>query len=176
MHHASTNMNKQNKHEKKKKKKKNTSNSPFSFIRFSDYVICEKNIVNRKKDRNRKIPLSVIKKKKKKKKPKGTGTKHRPTDRTLMNNSPEKNESERWAATRQNQQKWPVRPAKAQISLSTRTVWSESSPCAQWVDKDPSCLHADSEDSDPTRRMPRLIWIFVGRTYHFIGFVIRRLI
>ena len=33
----------------------------------------------------------------------------------------------------------------------------ESSLCAQWVVKDPSFLHADSEDSDQTGRMPRLI-------------------
>ena len=29
--------------------------------------------------------------------------------------------------------------------------------CAQWVAKDPSFLQADSEDSDQTGRMPRLI-------------------
>ena len=29
--------------------------------------------------------------------------------------------------------------------------------CTQWVAKDPSFLHADSEDSDQTGRMPRLI-------------------
>ena len=57
-----------------------------------------------------------------------------------------------------------VRPAKTQISLSIRQVWSESSLCAQWVAKDPSFLHADSEDSDQTGRMPRLIWVFAGRT------------
>ena len=43
--------------------------------------------------------------------------------------------------------------------------------CAQWVAKDPSFLHADSEDSDQTGRMPRLIWVFAGRTCHFVGFV-----
>ena len=53
---------------------------------------------------------------------------------------------------------------KTQISLGTRPVWSESSLCAQWVAKDPRFLHADSEDSDQTRRMPRLIWVFAGRT------------
>ena len=36
--------------------------------------------------------------------------------------------------------------------------------CAQWVAKDPGFLHADSEDSDQTGRMPRLIWVFAGRT------------
>ena len=39
-----------------------------------------------------------------------------------------------------------VRPAKTQISLG-----------AQWVAKDPMFPHADSEDSDQTVWMPRLI-------------------
>ena len=69
-----------------------------------------------------------------------------------------------------------VRPAKPHISLSIRPVWSESSLCVQWVAKDPSFLHADSEDPDQTGRMPRLIWVFAGRTCHFVGFVMRRLI
>ena len=60
--------------------------------------------------------------------------------------------------------KMSVRPANTQISLGIRPVWSESSLCAQWVAKDPSFLHADSEDSDQTGRMPRLIWVFTGRT------------
>ena len=55
-----------------------------------------------------------------------------------------------------------VRPAKTQISLGIRPVWPESLLCAQWVAKDPSVLHADSEDSDQTGRMPRLIWVFNG--------------
>ena len=44
--------------------------------------------------------------------------------------------------------KMTVRPAKTQISLGI---------CAQWVAKAPSFLHADSEDTDQTGRMPRLI-------------------
>ena len=40
-----------------------------------------------------------------------------------------------------------VHPAKTQISLGIRPVWSESSLCAHWVAKDPRFLHADSEDS-----------------------------
>ena len=44
-----------------------------------------------------------------------------------------------------------------QNSLGIRPVCPESSLCAQWVAKDPSFLHADSEDSDQTGRMPRLI-------------------
>ena len=71
--------------------------------------------------------------------------------------------------------KWSVRPAKTQISLSIRPVWSESSICAHWVAKYPSFLDADSEDSDQTGRMPMLIWVFARRTCHFVGFILRRL-
>ena len=69
-----------------------------------------------------------------------------------------------------------VCPAKTQISLGFRPVWSESrlstwrhlgSLATQW---------AHSEDSDQTGRMPRLIWVFAGRTDHIVGFVVRRLI
>ena len=81
--------------------------------------------------------------------------------------------------------KMTVRPAKTQISLLIRLGgcpgwsesqisllirpggcpgWSESSLCAKWLAKDPRFLHADSEDSDQTGRMPRLIWVFAGRT------------
>ena len=54
--------------------------------------------------------------------------------------------------------KMTVRPAKTQISLGIRPVWSESSLSAQWVAKDPSFLPADSEDSDQTGRMLVLSW------------------
>ena len=72
--------------------------------------------------------------------------------------------------------KWPVCPAKTQISLGIRPVWYESSLCTKWVAKDPSFVHADSEDSDQTGQMARLIWVFAGGTCHFDGFVKRRLI
>ena len=36
--------------------------------------------------------------------------------------------------------------------------------CAQWVAKGPMFLHADSEGSDQTGQMPKLIWVFAGRT------------
>ena len=71
--------------------------------------------------------------------------------------------------------KWSVCLAKTQINLGTRQVWSKSSLCTQWVAKDPSFLHVDSEDSDQTVRMPRLIWVFAGRSCQFVGFVMRRL-
>ena len=57
-----------------------------------------------------------------------------------------------------------VRPANTQISLGIRTVWSESSLCA-WRKLGSLATHqAHSEDSDQTGRMPRLIWVFAGRT------------
>ena len=59
-----------------------------------------------------------------------------------------------------------VRPAKTQISLGIRPVWSESSLGAQWVAKDPSFLHEDSKDSDQTGSKP----------VSFVGFITRRLI
>ena len=56
-----------------------------------------------------------------------------------------------------------VRPAMTQISMGIAQS-DQSSLCAQWVAKDPSFLHADSEDSDQTGRLPRLISVFAGRT------------
>ena len=71
--------------------------------------------------------------------------------------------------------KWHVRPAKTQISLGIRPVWSESSLSA-W-NLGPYATHwAHNEDSDQTGRMPRLIWVFAWRTCHFVGFVVRWLI
>ena len=43
-----------------------------------------------------------------------------------------------------------------------RSAWSESLLCAHWVAKEPCFLHADSEDSDQTGQIPRLIWVFTG--------------
>ena len=50
-----------------------------------------------------------------------------------------------------------------------RSVWASAqsdqySLCAQRVAEDLSFLHADSEDPDQTGRIPRLIWVFAGRT------------
>ena len=60
--------------------------------------------------------------------------------------------------------KMSVHPVKTRISLGIRQFWSESLLCAQWIAKDPRFLHADSEDSDQTGRMPRLICVFAGHT------------
>ena len=60
--------------------------------------------------------------------------------------------------------KMAVRPAKTQISLGIRPVWSESSLSA-WRNLGSLATHwAHSEDSDQTGRVPRLIWVFAGRT------------
>ena len=50
--------------------------------------------------------------------------------------------------SRDKTNKMDVRPAKTQISLGIRPVWSESSLFAQMVAKDSSFLQADSEASD----------------------------
>ena len=66
--------------------------------------------------------------------------------------------------------KMSVRPAKTQISLGICPVWSESSLCAQWVAKDPSFLHADSEDwSDWANAQADLSLRWAHP--HFVGFV-----
>ena len=72
--------------------------------------------------------------------------------------------------------KMTLHSVKTQISLGICLVWSESSLCTQWVAKGPSFHHADSKDSDQTGRMSMLIWVFAGRTCHFVGFVMRWLI
>ena len=57
-----------------------------------------------------------------------------------------------------------VHPAKTQISLGIHPVWSESSLSA-WRKLGSLATHwAHSEDCDQTGRMPRLIWVFAGRT------------
>ena len=74
-----------------------------------------------------------------------------------------------------NPTKWHVRPAKIQISLGIRPVWSYSSLSAWRKLGSLATQWAHSKDSDQTKRMPRLIWVFAGRTCHFVGFVMRRL-
>ena len=59
---------------------------------------------------------------------------------------------------------WHVRPVKTQISLGIRPVWSESLLSA-WRKLASLATHwAHSKDSDQTGRLPRLIWVFAGRT------------
>ena len=69
--------------------------------------------------------------------------------------------------------KWYVRPAKTQISLGIRPIWSEFSLSA-WRTIGSLATHwAHSEDSDQIERMSRLTWVFGGRTCYFVGFVLR---
>ena len=60
--------------------------------------------------------------------------------------------------------KWHVRPAKTQISLGIRPVWSESSLSAGRKCGSLATHWAHSDDSDQTGRMPRLMWVFAERT------------
>ena len=72
--------------------------------------------------------------------------------------------------------KMTLRPVETQIRLCIRPVWSDSS-LAAWRKLGSLATHwAHSKDSDQSRRMPRLIWVFTGRSCRFAGFVMRRLI
>ena len=80
-----------------------------------------------------------------------------------------------WATSWQNQQNDPC--TQRRLRSARASAQSEQfSLCVQWVAQDPSFLQADSEDSDETGWMPRLIWVFAGCTCPFVGFVMRRLI
>ena len=60
--------------------------------------------------------------------------------------------------------KMSVCPAKTQISLGIRPVWSEASLSA-WSNLGPLATHGGHrEDADQTGRMPRLIWVLAGCT------------
>ena len=57
--------------------------------------------------------------------------------------------------------------ASAQSDQSSLSTWRKlGSLATHW---------ADSEASDQTGWMPRLIWVFAGRTCHFVCFVMRQL-
>ena len=67
-----------------------------------------------------------------------------------------------------------VRPARTQISLRIRAVWSESSLFARRNVASFLPKNAASEDSDQTARMRRLVWIFAGRTCPRVRFLTLR--
>ena len=78
----------------------------------------------------------------------------------------------KWAAAWQNQQN-ECAPSEDQISLGIRPVWSGSSLSA-WRKLGTLSTHwAHSEDSDQTGQMPRLIWVFAGRTLILLVFSCR---
>ena len=83
--------------------------------------------------------------------------------------------SQPWAATTENVH-WDVCPAKTQIRLRIRAVWSEFSLGAYWIAKDVRFFPAENEDSDQTARILRLIWVLVGRTCQKVRFLTLRLI
>ena len=57
--------------------------------------------------------------------------------------------------------KWPVCPAKTQISLGIRRIWSKSSLYA-W--RNIWHLHVTTYLAHQTKQMQRLTWVFTGRT------------
>ena len=69
-----------------------------------------------------------------------------------------------WTATSEKRTVGHVRPAKIQISLRIRAVWSEYSLVAFSIAQGENFLHAYDEDSDQTVRMRGVIRIFVVRT------------
>ena len=66
-------------------------------------------------------------------------------------------------------------PAKIQISLRIRAVWSESSLGAFGIANDANFLNRDNKDSDQTVKMRRPIWVYVGRTCQKVRFLTYRL-
>ena len=65
--------------------------------------------------------------------------------------------------------------AQRRLRKGIHLVWSVSSLSA-WRKLGSLAAHwAHSEDSDQNGRMPKLIWVFAGRTCHFVGFLMRRL-
>ena len=71
--------------------------------------------------------------------------------------------------------KMSVCPAKTHISLGIRPVWSECSLCAKWIAKDPSFLHADSEDWSDWADAQADLSVRWAHS-HFVGFVMSRFI
>ena len=68
--------------------------------------------------------------------------------------------------------KWHIGPAKTQIS--GQSAQSDQSSLSAWRKFGYLATHwVHSEDSDKTRRMPRLFWVFAGSTSYFVSFVMR---
>ena len=61
----------------------------------------------------------------------------------------------KWAISWQNQQNGMHTQQRLRSAWAS-TQSDQSSLCAQWIAKDPSFLHVDSEESDQTGRTPRL--------------------
>ena len=78
-----------------------------------------------------------------------------------------------WACAGQNQEN-DLCAQQRQISLGIRPVWSV---CCQHEESLGLQLPMEcTEKTDQTGQMPRLIWVLIGHTCHFVGFVMRQLI
>ena len=76
-----------------------------------------------------------------------------------------------WAGARKTY-KMAYEPSEDSDQPGIRPVWSESTLSA-WRKLGSLATHwAHSEDSGQNGRMPRLIWVFAGRTRHFVDFVV----
>ena len=62
--------------------------------------------------------------------------------------------------------KWHLRPAKIQISLGIRPVWSESSLSAQWIAKDPSFHNEQARNNYPDPESFTEHWQFQRASQH----------
>ena len=62
------------------------------------------------------------------------------------------------------------------LRRTRRTIISWAGSFEPPQDKTNKMVSAPNEDSDQPWHPPRLIWVFAGRTCHFVGFVMRRLI
>ena len=60
--------------------------------------------------------------------------------------------------------KWVCAKRRLRSAWASAQSDQESLLGTQWVAKDPRFLHADSEHSDQTGRMPRLIWVLAAHT------------
>ena len=82
--------------------------------------------------------------------------------------------SSKWDCTWQNQQNDLC--AQRRFTSAWAFTQSDQSSLSTWRNLGSlGALWAHSEDSDQTRQMPRLIWVYIGCTGHFAGFVMRRL-
>ena len=81
------------------------------------------------------------------------------------------------AASRPNQQNGMCAQRRLRSTWAfIRPVWSHSSLSTWRKLRSVTIIRAHSQASDQAARMPRLMWVFVGRKGHFVGFVMRRLV
>ena len=79
-----------------------------------------------------------------------------------------------WAAAWQNQQNDLCRSAKLRSAWAS--AQSDQSSLSAWRNIGPLTTYWAHSETDQTERMPRLVWVFSWRPFHFVGFVVQRLI